>query len=146
MKYFAYGSNMLTERIRARVFGASSLSRLCLPGYRLCFHKKSIDGSGKCNIINTGSQKDRVFGVLFEIPRDQLGKLDEAEGYGNGYDHKYIPLPDKRGETILAYVAEPNYIDDGLLPYRWYYELVVAGAEQHKLLRITSRLCANNVG
>jgi gamma-glutamylcyclotransferase len=133
MKYFAYGSNMLTERLRARVSSAVALSKVCLIGYRLRFNKKSIDGSGKCNIVETGSQKDVVHGVIFEIPKEQLSKLDEAEGFKKGYDHKCIRLPDRPGESALAYVAETKYIDDRLLPYRWYHELVVAGAEQHGL-------------
>jgi gamma-glutamylcyclotransferase len=60
MKYFAYGSNMLTERLRARVGGAAALSKVCVCGYRVRFHKRSDDGSGKCNIIETGSHEDRV--------------------------------------------------------------------------------------
>ncbi len=133
MKYFAYGSNMLKERLRARVCGALALSKVCMLGYRLRFNKKSDDGSGKCNIAETGSQKDRVHGVIFEVPKEQLPRLDEAEGFKKGYDHKYIPLPDRPKESALAYVAETNHIDERLLPYRWYHELIVAGAEQHGL-------------
>lgn len=133
MKYFAYGSNMLTERLRARVGGAVALSEVCVCGYRVRFHKRSDDGSGKCNTVETGSHEDRVYGVIFEIPNEQLPKLDEAEGFKKGYDHKYIPLPDRPEESALAYVAETKYIDERLLPYRWYHELVVAGAEQHGL-------------
>jgi gamma-glutamylcyclotransferase len=116
MKYFAYGSNMLTERLRTRVCGAVALSQVCVLGYRLRYHKRSDDGSGKCNIFETGSQKDRVHGAIFEIPAEQLKNLDKVEGYGKGYDHKYLPLPDRPDETALAYVAAPKYIDDGLLP------------------------------
>jgi hypothetical protein len=133
MKYFAYGSNMLTERLRARVGGAVALSEVCVCGYQVRFHKRSDDGSGKCNIVETGSQEDRVYGVVFEIPKEQLEKLDVAEGYGKGYVHKYIPLPNKPDENALAYVAEPKYIADELSPYRWYHGLVIAGAEQHGL-------------
>jgi hypothetical protein len=67
------------------------------------------------------------FMVLFL--RLQLPRLDKAEGFKKGYDHKYIPLPDRPEESALAYVAETNHIDERLLPYRWYHELVVAGAE-----------------
>lgn len=34
---------------------------------------------------------------------------------------------------MYVYVAEENAIDDALVPYSWYYELVLAGAEQHAL-------------
>ena len=35
--------------------------------------------------------------------------------------------------TVFVYVAEKNAIDEALVPYRWYYDLVLAGAEQHAL-------------
>ena len=133
MKYFAYGSNMLKERLRARVCGALALSKVCMLGYQVRFHKRSEDGSGKCNLIETGSHEDRVYGVVFEISKEQLEKLDVTEGHGKGYAHKYIPLPNRPAENALAYVAEPKYIDDELSPYRWYHGLVIAGAEQNGL-------------
>jgi hypothetical protein len=33
----------------------------------LKFHKRSKDGSGKCNAFRTGSQADYVIGVVFEV-------------------------------------------------------------------------------
>jgi len=135
MKYFAYGSNMLEERLRApeRVPGAACLTKVFASKYCLRFNKKSVDKSGKCNIVQTGSMDDFVWGVLFEIPEAQRWKLDVAEGYGHGYDHANIEvhLPDGTIERALAYVA--TVTDDKLLPYSWYHQLVVAGAEQHGL-------------
>ena len=107
--------------------------RLYRNGYRVRFHKRSDDGSGKCNIIETGSQEDRVYGVVFEISKEHLEKLDVAEGHGKGYVHKYIPLQNRPDENALAYVAEPKYIDDELSPYRWYHGLIIAGAGQRGL-------------
>ena len=135
MKYFAYGSNMLEQRLRApeRVPGAVCLTNVFASKYRLRFNKKSIDNSGKCNIVQTGAADDSVLGVLFEIPEAQRRKLDVAEGYGHGYDYANIDvhLPDGTIERALAYVA--TVTDGKLLPYSWYHQLVVAGAEQHGL-------------
>ena len=36
---------------------------------------------------------------------------------------------------MFVYVAENDAIDDALMPYRWYYNLVLSGAEQHALPR-----------
>ena len=128
---------MLEQRLRApkRVPGAVCLTKAFARGYRLRFHKKSVDKSGKCNIVQTGSMEDVVHGVLFEIPEAQRRKLDAAEGYGQGYDHADIQvhLPDGTTESALVYVADFNAIDDEKVPYSWYHELVVAGAEQHGL-------------
>jgi gamma-glutamylcyclotransferase len=130
-KYFAYGSNMLEQRLKARVPGAVFLAKAYLGGYCLRFHKKSKDGSGKCNIIQA---EDLVQGVLYEFPESELNQLDAAEGYGYGYNHKEITLRVPNGTKALAYaVVDFKYIDDKLVPYSWYHELVVSGAEQHGL-------------
>jgi cation transport regulator ChaC len=137
MNYFAYGSNMLEERLKSknRVPGATFQAVGIVLGYKLRFHKGSIDNSGKCNIIRTGSPEDVVHGVVFEIPDDQLRYLDRAEGKGHGYHHEYITvrLADGAEMSMLVYVADFNAINDKLVPYTWYHMLVVAGAEQHRL-------------
>lgn len=138
MKYFAYGSNMLEERLQApnRVPDAKFLSTASVRGYELLFHKRSDDRSGKCNMVKTGSEEDTVHGVVFEVPDNQLETLNRAEGLGHGYNHNYnipIRLADGTKMNMLAYVADPSAIDDALTPYEWYRKLVVAGAEQHRL-------------
>lgn len=138
MKYFAYGSNMLEERLHSsdRVPSAIFQTIGRVSGYRLLFNKKSTDNSGKCNIVKTISAEDIVYGVVFEIPLDQLESLDKAEGVNNGYHHEYrLPVRLNDGTIIemLAYVADSNAIDDSLNPYDWYYKLVISGAEQHQL-------------
>ena len=131
-KYFAYGSNMLTERLHARVSSARNPTPLVLREYRLHFHKKSIDCSGKCNIVKTGCHGDAVHGVVFEVDDAQISALDEAEGAGYGYRKDEITVSRGGKETkMFVYVAEEDAIDDALMPYHWYYKLVLAGAEQH---------------
>ena len=134
MKYFAYGSNMLTERLKARVSSAKNPTPLALRKHRLCFHKKSVDCSGKCNIVETACDDDVVHGVLFEVEDAQISALDSAEGVGYGYRRDEFPVSLNGTETkMFVYVAEKDMIDDALVPYRWYYDLVLSGAEQHVL-------------
>lgn len=134
MKYFAYGSNMLTERLQDRVSSVANPRPLELRGHRLRFHKKSCDGSGKCNIVETACDADVVHGVLFELDDDQMCTLDYHEGVGYGYRRDEITVSlDGSGIKASVYVAEKNAIDDALRPYRWYLDLVIAGAEQHRL-------------
>lgn len=138
MKYFAYGSNMLCERLRSpnRVPGANFQATGSVRGYGLRFHKRSADGSGKCNIVKTDLAGDVVYGAVFEVPEEQLKALDKAEGLGQGYHHDYsipVRLADGTEMPTLAYVAVSNAIDDTLVPYVWYQRLVIAGAEQHRL-------------
>ena len=94
MFYFAYGSNMLTERLQARVSSASFKSTAILPDYSLRFHKRSTDGSGKCDVVQCAGEL--VHGVFFKIDCVQQDMLDDAEGLGKGYDHLNVKviLPD----------------------------------------------------
>ena len=125
---------MLTERLSDRVSSAKNPRRYALHEFRLRFHKKSGDGSGKCNIFRTGSDHDVVHGVLFDIDDRQISDLDACEGCGQHYRKSWITDQIDGEETeIFFYVAMDDMIDDARKPYCWYYKLVIAGAEQHKL-------------
>jgi gamma-glutamylcyclotransferase len=131
--YFAYGSNMLTERLRNRVPSVRPISSVILSGYDLRWHKSSTDGSGKCDI--TRSPAKMVHGVLFEMNDAHLGKLDAAEGLGHGYHHHWVAVQQINGASVLAlsYAADQSQIDPILKPYDWYHSLVVDGARHHSL-------------
>ena len=134
MLYFAYGSNMLTERLRARVPSAKPVATARLPGWTLRFHKRSQDGSGKCNVVETSDESATVHGVLFEFTTDDLSALDAAEHRGNGYERRRVhPQTSNQAVEAFAYVAQPAYVDDALRPYDWYRTIVMAGAYQHTL-------------
>jgi len=129
---FAYGSNMPTARLRERCPSAQPIGVAELPGYELRWHKKSKDGSGKCDIVLTGLPGASVFGVLYKVPNGEKGALDRAEGLGAGYDETEIEV--RRGAdrlTVKAYIATAT--DPMLKPYTWYRGLAVAGAKQHGL-------------
>jgi hypothetical protein len=51
---------------------------LCLPTALPQDHKRSDDGSGKCNIIETGSQEDCVYGVVLIERLSKLNQLSSA--------------------------------------------------------------------
>ena len=134
MYYFGYGSNMLTTRLQARVPSARPVATAQLEAYELRFHKWSRDGSGKCNIVSVPDEEGTVHGVVFDVDSGELDALDEAEQRGRGYERREVVLdgPDAP-RTAFAYVAQPAYVDDALLPYDWYHALVLAGARQHDL-------------
>jgi gamma-glutamylcyclotransferase len=137
MKYFAYGSNMLEQWIRSpdRVPTAQFAGLGFVRGRRLRFHKKSQDGSGKCDIPESGNETDIVYGVLYEIPDTDICRLDRAEGAEHGYNRSELMVSVEGQTCVLAtvYLADASHIDALLQPYEWYRELVFAGAEQHNL-------------
>lgn len=71
-----------------------------------------------------------VFGAIFEIEAGEKPLLDTVEGKGVGYED--CPLScELAGESIspFTYLAQEAYIDEALMPYRWYLEMVVEGAK-----------------
>lgn len=58
---FAYGSNMLVARLTERVPSARPIGIGQLKGHVLRWHKRSKDGSGKCDIEITESDADSVW-------------------------------------------------------------------------------------
>ena len=49
--YFAYGSNLLTCRLRQRTPSARVVDRAILRQHELRWHKAATDGSGKCDAV-----------------------------------------------------------------------------------------------
>lgn len=132
--YFAYGSNMSSERLRARTPSAISLGRARLPGYALRWHKLGRDGSGKCDIELSDAPGTTVWGVLYEINITDKDCLDAVEGLGVGYDEHTVPVEtDTVVRQALTYKARPDKIDPTLRPLDWYRAHVLRGATEHGL-------------
>ncbi len=126
MRYAAYGSNLHPQRLTGRIPLAQLITTGLLPNWSLHFHKRSNDESGKCNILAGG---DGVHVAIFQISAKDKLTLDKFEGVGFGYSETTLFIPDI-GECV-SYVAEESYIDNALLPYDWYKELVLIGARFH---------------
>jgi len=133
MKYFAYGSNMFLARLRARTPSAISLGHHVLSEHQLRFHKRGMDGSAKCDAFFTGQPQDGVHGVLFEIDDAEKPDLDRAEGLGYGYDAKVVEVrsPGQIHQRAYTYIA--SQIDEARLPFHWYKDHVLLGAQAAQL-------------
>ncbi len=127
---FAYGSNMPVARLRERCPSAHAIGVAELPGHELRWHKRSRDGSGKCDIV--ASDAASVFGVLYEIANDEKPDLDRAEGLGAGYEEIEIEVL-CGGESLKVKAYRATDTDPARRPYTWYRALVLAGAKEHGL-------------
>ena len=132
LSYFAYGSNMLHRRLQERVASAVPLGVVRLDGHILCWHKRGMDGSGKCDARRTGDAGDRIWGVLYEMDESDIPVLDRYEGTGKGYDRVEVTV-DHDGEAIAACTYVAIDIDPLAKPYDWYKAIVLAGAKQNDL-------------
>ena len=125
---------MCPARLGSRVRGAEATGLATLPKHVLRWHKRSKDGSGKCNVAFTGDARDQVIGVLYEIPESERPALNRAEGKGHGYELRPVQLATSSGSREAeTYVATSDAVDDSLKPYDWYRDHVLCGARDHHL-------------
>ena len=127
--YFAYGSNMYSPRLQSRVSSARFVDIARLPGYCLAFRKRGHDGSGKCDL--EPFEMETVWGVLFRVDTAELDALDAAEG--EGYRRKPVVVTTSEDFVdAFTYRARADWLTHEL-PFDWYRDLVVAGAQEHGL-------------
>lgn len=126
-RYAAYGSNLHPERLHRRVPSAKLIGTAFVPDHSLLFHKRSADGSGKCNILAPG---DGVYVAVYEFDASAKTILDRIEGLGDGYAETSLPLAGFG--ACYTYTAAPTHIVDSLLPYDWYRQLVLLGCLEHE--------------
>lgn len=133
MLYFAYGSNMSSPRLRARVPSAQPLGVASTRGRQLVFRKIGRDGSAKCDIAAADERTHGVYGVVFRIDPAHRPALDAAEGVGQGYEPIDLDLVSESGRHISAFAYQATQVDEKLKPYAWYVQHVVRGAIEHGL-------------
>ena len=133
MLYFSYGSNMSSRRLLERAPSAIFFSIATLKEHRLRFHKKSRDGSGKCDAEYTANPDDCVMGVVFMMSASDKKELDRKECLGFGYKEKTVTVMLENGDRIEAATYCAVETDATLNPYNWYKEHVLRGAKENNL-------------
>lgn len=133
MLYFAYGSNLSSQRLLQRVPSARLLCAGRLHHHKLHFHKIGRDGSGKCNAFYTGEEDNLIYGAIYKINPRHKKYLDEAEGLGNGYEIKQVRITIQHEQVITAFTYFATRIAWDVKPFHWYKEHVLAGAREHCL-------------
>lgn len=113
MYYFAYGSNLDLFQMRLRCPNARFLTTARVPGFRVCFPRKSRVRD--CASISVEpADGEEVWGVLFEVGPDDLERLDEREGFlkrrdpgQNHHNRITIKVETAEGKAAVAetYVA-----------------------------------------
>lgn len=126
---FAYGSNMSTARLLARLPNAELLGIATLHAYQLTFDMLATDGSAKCNIAPTEVKGALVHGVLYALDDAELARLDEIEGAR--YNREAVEVIKPCGEILVAQSYIANTFISSELPFDWYVAHVVKGAQEH---------------
>lgn len=131
MKYFAYGSNMDSQRMKDRKVNFSKRELAIIKNYELCFNKQASrnPNEGYANLV---PEKDKITeGVLYEINDEDIEKLDKFEGYPNHYDKKTIKVKMENGDEVdaLVYIAQADKIKDDLKPTKEYLNHLKEGRD-----------------
>lgn len=129
--YFAYGSNMNPQRMRARGLQFSEALGGRLAGYELCFNKRAHDRPGTAYANIRHCRASVVEGVLYRLQAaDEIFKMDPFEGTPVLYSRERMPVLTARGVLPgWVYVANPAWRSEGLRPTRAYLEHLLAGRE-----------------
>jgi cation transport regulator ChaC len=120
--YFAYGSNMNMSRMIERNVLFDKMISAKLYDYELRFNKISKKQGAVANVMyNPGHI---VEGILYRIKDITL--LDKPEGYPKHYNRIKMNI-----ENIDAwvYVAQPEFIREGLSPKQEYLNHLLEGKE-----------------
>ena len=128
--YFAYGSNMSSRRLLARVPGARALGRAYVDGWRLAFNKPGIDGTGKANLV--ADPDETAWGVLYEIAPKDWPLLDQFEPR---YERAWFRTETGAGTICDAQAYLFAGAPDGptLSPGAEYLAHLLTGAQEHAL-------------
>lgn len=126
--YFAYGSNMNTARVTARIGPTRGAQSAVLNDHELSFDKASrVPGISHANVkAATGK---RVEGALFKLLHPwQIRLMDPFEGHPHDYERYRMPVITAEG-TIEAwvYIAAPGTTAGALKPAREYLAHLLAG-------------------
>ena len=126
--YFAYGSNMLSRRMCARIPSARAVGTAWIDEHRLSLAKAGRDGSGKATLV--ADPDACVWGVLYAIDPAHWKKLDDFEP---GYTRTALVVTTRSRERVGAstYLAPPTASDP--VAFAWYKRFIVDGAREHGL-------------
>lgn len=121
--YFAYGSNLLTRRLEARIGHTDFIRTYRLQDYNLVFNC-----GGFANI--EPSEGSYVDGALYTMTSDQMSELNRFEGFYNAEFFDY-----DKDTLVVVYVGREDIVNRStrILPEREYLDIIMLGAAEKRL-------------
>lgn len=133
MYHFAYGSNLYYGFLKQHCPSSRFVMRASLPNYRVEFRFFSERRQGGISSI-VFCPGSLVRGVIYEVPSEEMLRLDEVESVPQGlYTRETFLVLGENGafhRADLYRVVEP---EGPFAPARSYVELMLEGAEEHGL-------------
>eukprot|EP00092_Neocalanus_flemingeri_P063501 GFUD01076864.1.p1 GENE.GFUD01076864.1~~GFUD01076864.1.p1 ORF type:complete len:173 (-),score=69.32 GFUD01076864.1:83-601(-) len=131
--YFAFGSNLLTERIHINNPSAVFRTIAKLKDHRLDFNYFSQRWKGAAATI-IPTPDNHVWGVLWELNMEHMETLDQQEGVPTVYNRKMVEVELEDGtkeEAVTYFLVKPE--EEDKRPSFVYKDVIVRGAEEHSI-------------
>lgn len=136
--YFAYGSNLMIERLEHRVGKVIKISNYELKDYRLVFDC-GMDFGNFANIIE--SEGSVVYGVIYEMTYKQLKMLDRYELLYNRIKFELKSANELlNGRKLHVYISPMRHRFSGITLTDIYYKALLVGSHRHGLERLYNEL------
>ena len=128
LRYFAYGSNLDADQMRARCPSSRPLVRARLTHHRLGFTYFSTRWDGGAADVIPDSE-DEVWGAVYELDERDLGLLD---GFERGYDRVHLEVRGDGGDLYrtTSYCVRSKR---DFAPHRVYVEKMLSWGERWRL-------------
>ncbi|KAI1718380.1 AIG2-like family domain-containing protein [Ditylenchus destructor] len=129
--YFAYGSNLLKERIHVQIKGAVFETIGKLNHYELVFFDTSLRW---CGAIGSIEEKpgNEMWGCVWKVPNEFAAELDLQEIFYHRLDVTVWAPAQEREIVCRTYqYSSPERVRD--LPSPHYKQVIVSGAIEHAL-------------
>jgi len=131
--YFAYGANMNPAVfIERRGSVQVARDRGCLKGYRLVFDRPGIPLLEPAFANLESDPHSEVWGLLWRISAEALGRLDKQEG-GGAYARLPVEVQGDEVGMVSAITYQAGRTLSGLRPSRRYLDVILNGARAAQL-------------
>lgn len=137
MLYFAYGSNMDARELHKHCPSAEFVTVANLPDHRLAFSRYSAEhNTGLADAVPQHAHT--VWGVVYDVPEMELGRLDRSEGHDPGRPasenaylrvQRHVYRDGQEHEPICVWIYLANREPNAPLPNSVYKGLLVDGAK-----------------
>ena len=133
MLYFSYGSFLDFETLKKHAPNAKYMKRAVLLDFEVQFNFLSKTYDGGVTGVEPAVGK-KALGVLYNVPPDEIEKLDIIEGVPSGiYYRETVTVVDEDGNEHRAETYRTTDPMGPFTPTRRYLGLMIKGAKEHGL-------------
>lgn len=136
--YFAFGSNLLAERIHIKNPSAVFKCVAKVSGYKLSFGRHVSRWKGDVATITASSDPaSTVYGVIWELDEKHQETLDRQEEVPNVYKRITLQATNVENQSQVQCVSyqllDQHMTNSTHIPSKVYKGVIVRGAKQHHL-------------